>query len=94
MPDFRLIPLTRRTRTPDNARSLKSKGSTPASSLRSRIFFAPHSGGMRTRAGCWPSMGVSGSRKAPDAPLRVESTPTPFRVVLNLESKGGHPHGC
>lgn len=31
-------------------------------------------------------MGVSGIRKDPDALLRVESTPTPFRVVSNLKS--------
>ena len=30
-------------------------------------------------------MGVSGIRKDPDALLRVESTPTPFRVVLKSQ---------
>lgn len=80
------LPLTRRPRGGDTARSLKSNSSTPAPLLRSRFFYAPYSGGTRSYAGCYPSMGVSGIRKDPDALLRVESTPTPFRVVLNLKS--------
>lgn len=80
--------LTRYPARPDNGRSLESIGSTPATSLRSRFFCSPH------YARCAParlrrSMGVSGIRKDPDAPIRVESTPTPFLVVLNLESIGG-----
>lgn len=79
-------PLTRRPRGGDTARSLKSNSSTPAPLLRSRVFCAPISGGSRSCAGRYRSMGVSGIRKDPDALLRVESTPTPFRVVLNLKS--------
>lgn len=95
MPDFRLIPLTRRPRTPDNARSLKKISSTPAPSLRSRVFYAPHSGGLRTCAGRWLSMEVSGSRKAPDALICVESTSTLFLGGFSISKKsGGHPHGC
>jgi hypothetical protein len=35
-------------------------------------------------------MGVSGIRKDPDALVCVESTPTPFRVVLDLENTGAN----
>lgn len=79
--------LTKPIARPDNGRSLKNKGSTPAHLLRSRVFCAPYSGGSRFHAGRYPSMGVSGSRKAPDVPLYVESTPTPFRVVINLKKQ-------
>ena len=70
----------------DTGGSLKNKGSTPAFVLRSRFFYAPHS------VSCAParlarSLGVSGIRKDPDAPLCVESTPTPFRVVFNLRKQ-------
>ncbi len=77
--------LTRRPRGGDTARSLKSIGSTPAPLLRSRFFCAPISGGSRSCAGRTPSMGVSGIRKDPDAPIRVESTPTPFQVVTQSQ---------
>lgn len=62
---------------PDTTGSLKNVSSTPALLLRSRFFYAPHS---MSRAPARPirSLGVSGSRKAPDALTCVESTPTPF----------------
>lgn len=69
----------------DTAVSLKSTSSTPAPMLRSRFFYAPHSVS-RAHARLTRSLGVSGIRKDPDALVRVESTPTPFRVVLNLKS--------
>ena len=84
-------PLTRPPCRPDNGRSLKNTSSTPALMLRSRIFYAPHSVS-RALARLARSLGVSGSRKAPDALVCVESTPTPFRVVLNLENTRSH-HG-
>ena len=77
--------LTAFTALADTERSLKSTSSTPANSLQGRIFFAPHSVS-RALARLVRSLGVSGIRKDPDALVRVESTPTPFRVVLNLES--------
>ena len=85
-------PLTRPPCRPDNGRSLKNLGSTPALFLQKPVFLCPHSA---RRASARParSMGVSGIRKDPDAPKCVESTPTPFRVVLNLENLGGHYHG-
>ena len=84
--------LTRLLYQPDTTGSLKSTSSTPAHSLQGRFFCAPHSA---RRASARParSLGVSGIRKDPDALVRVESTPTPFRVVLNLKVQGGH-HGC
>lgn len=77
--------LTRPHVSGDTGRSLKSTSSTPAHLLRSRVFCTPHSA---RRASARParSMGVSGIRKDPVALVRDESTPTPFRVVLNLES--------
>ena len=63
--------------------SLKSTSSTPAPLLRSRFFCTPHSA-RRASARRARSMGVSGIRKDPDALVRVESTPTPFRVVFSL----------
>ena len=81
--------LTRSGRWPETAGSLKSTSSTPAPTLQGRIFFAPHSVSRAHARLTW-SMGVSGSRKAPDALVRVESTPTPFRVVLNLKSTRTH----
>lgn len=80
-----MTPLTRPPRRPDNGRSLKNLSSTPANSLQGRIFYAPHSVSRASARLTW-SLGVSGSRKAPDALRCVESTPTPFRVVLNLEN--------
>ena len=77
--------LTRPALRSDNDRSLKNISSTPANSLQGRIFYAPHSVS-RALARLARSLGVSGIRKDPDAPICVESTPTPFRVVLNLES--------
>lgn len=77
--------LTRAARWPETADSLKSTSSTPANSLQGRIFYAPHSVS-RAPARLARSLGVSGIRKDPDALVRVESTPTPFRVVLNLKS--------
>lgn len=81
--------LTRPPHQPDTAGSLKSTSSTPAHSLQGRFFCAPHSA---RRASARParSLGVSGIRKDPDALVRVESTPTPFRVALNLEVQGGY----
>ncbi len=79
--------LTRRPRGGDTARSLKNVSSTPAPMLRSRVFCAPISGGSRSRAGRYRSMGVSGIRKDPDALTCVESTPTPFRVVPRSQER-------
>ena len=81
-------PLTRPRQRPDNERSLKNLGSTPANSLQGRIFYAPHSM-RRALARLTRSLGVSGIRKDPDAPKCVESTPTPFQVVLDLKNLGG-----
>ena len=83
--------LTRRPCRPDNGRSLKNVSSTPALLLQKPVFLCPHSA---RRASARParSMGVSGIRKDPDAPKCVESTPTLFRVVLNLENLRIH-HG-
>ena len=75
----------------DNDRSLKNLGSTPALLLKKPVFLCPHSARRASARPAW-SMGVSGSRKAPDALVCVESTPTPFRVVLNLENTRSH-HG-
>lgn len=82
-------PLTRPPCRPDNAHSLKSISSTPAFLLQKPVFLCPHSA-HRASARLARSLGVSGSRKAPDALMRVESTPTPFRVVLYLESIRRH----
>ena len=84
-------PLTCSPCRPDNGRSLKNLGSTPALLLQKPVFLCPHSA---RRASARParSRGVSGIREDPDAPKCVESTPTLFRVVLNLENLGGH-HG-
>jgi len=76
--------LTRAPCRPDNDHSLKKLSSTPANSLQGRIFYAPHSVS-RAPARLARSLGVSGSRKAPDALSCVESTPTPFWVVPNLK---------
>ena len=69
----------------DTGRSLKNTSSTPANSLQGRFFYAPHSLS-RASARLARSLGVSGIGNDPDAPKCVESTPTPFRVVLNLET--------
>ena len=81
--------LTRPALRSDNDRSLKNISSTPANSLQGRIFYAPHSVS-RALARLTRSLGVSGIRKDPDALMCVESTPTPFRVVLNLKTSGGY----
>jgi hypothetical protein len=76
--------LTRPAHCGDTGRSLKSTSSTPALCCEAGFFvpsFRPHAPACMAR-----SLGVSGSRKAPDALVRVESTPTPFRVVINLAS--------
>ena len=83
--------LTRPPCRPDNDRSLKNTSSTPALMLRSRFFYAPHSVS-RAVARLVRSLGVSGIREDPDALVCVESTPTLFRVVLNLENTRSH-HG-
>ena len=88
-----MTPLTRSPCRPDNGRSLKNISSTPALMLRSRIFYTPHSVS-RAPARLARSLGVSGIRKDPDALMCVESTPTPFRVVLNLENIRRPHHGC
>lgn len=77
--------LTRPRQRPDNERSLKNVSSTPAPTLQGRFFYAPHSA-RRARARVAWSLGVSGIRKDPDALTCVESTPAPFRVVLDLEN--------
>jgi len=77
--------LTPSTRPAQNRGSLRNVSSTPAPMLKSRIFCAPHSA-RRASARLARSMGVSGIRKDPDALTCVESTPTPFRVVLNLRN--------
>lgn len=80
--------LTRFTGCRDTAGSLKSTSSTPAPCCEAG-FFVP-SFRRRAPARLTRSMGVSGIRKDPDAPIRVESTPTRFSVVLNLESTRRH----
>ena len=83
--------LTRPALRPDNGRSLKNTSSTPANSLQGRIFYAPHSVS-RAPARLTRSLGVSGSRKAPDALMCVESTPTPIGWFSISKTSGGH-HG-
>ena len=81
--------LTRPQPCGDTGRSLKNTSSTPAPLLRSRVFCTPHSA-RRASARRARSMGVSGIRKDPDALVCVESTPTPFRVVVSIsKSQGG-----
>ena len=80
--------LTRPHPCGDTGRSLKNR-QHPGTLAASRVFCTPHSA---SRASARParSMGVSGIRKDPDALMCVESTPTPFRVVLNLKKIGGY----
>ena len=78
-------PLTRPTTLADNDGSLKSISSIPAPLLQKPVFLCPHSVS-RAPARLARSLGVSGIRKDPDALRCVESTPTPIRVVLNLEN--------
>lgn len=80
--------LTPCTALRDTAGSLKSTSSTPAPCCEAG-FFMP-SFRRRASARLTRSMGVSGIRKDPDALVRVESTPTRFLVVLNLESTRRH----
>lgn len=83
--------LTRSTCQADTTDSLKNLGSTPALLLQKPVFLCPHSARRASVRLAW-SMGVSGIREDPDAPKCVESTPTHFRVVVNLKNLGGH-HG-
>ncbi len=83
-------PLDRPMPCRDTGSSLKNVSSTPAPLLRSRVFCAPNSGGLRTCVGRYPAMGVSGIRKDPDALTCVESTPTLFRVALSLGNVRRH----
>ena len=80
--------LTRPALRSDNGRSLKNLSSTPANSLQGRIFYAPHSLS-RASARLARSLGVSGIGNDPDALTCVESTPTPFQVILDLKNLGG-----
>ena len=76
--------LTRPAHCGDTGLSLKTISSTPAPCCEAGFFvpsFRPRASARLAR-----SMGVSGSRKAPVALMGDESTPTPFRVVLNLET--------
>ena len=64
--------------------SLKNVSSTPAPLLQRPVFLRPHSGGSCICTGCYPIMGESGSRKAPDALTCVESSPTRYTVDLHI----------
>jgi hypothetical protein len=81
-------PLTRRRACGDTAGSLKSIGSTPALCCEAG-FFVP-SFRRRAPVRLARSMGVSGIRKDPDAPIRVESTPTRFSVVSQSQKYWRH----
>lgn len=63
-----------------NGRSFETQAAPRRPAVRPD-FFRPHSGGLRMRAGRYPSMGDGGIRKDHAAPVCGETSPTPFRVV-------------
>lgn len=82
--------LTRSARWPETACSLKNLGSTPANSLQSRLFYAPHSVS-RAPARLTRSLGVSRVSARTRTRLSALRAPPPFFGWFSIQRKLRRP---